>query len=191
MATARIWLVSPPALPRVAPLVRNAYLVAAGAGRAPVVPAVPDQIAGALVDRRGPRAALLRTGATSSSSAARWALLAPPRSQARVNGLPLTAGFRVLRHQDEVLLPSVARFFFSTEVLAQIQPFLGLDGEGDACCPRCKQVLARGCASVLCPGCRVWYHASEALPCWTYSERCTCGHPTALEAGFRWVPAGI
>ena len=86
-----------------------------------------------------------------------------------------------------VLLHGLGRCYFSTETLARIEPLSEEDATG--CCPRCKQGLTAGQPAVKCPGCGVWHHQSDELPCWTYAERCAiCGGSTALDAGFSWTP---
>jgi len=45
---------------------------------------------------------------------------------------------------------------------------------------------------VRCPQCGVWHHQSDELPCWVYSSSCSlCDHPTALDAGYRWIPGEL
>jgi hypothetical protein len=89
--------------------------------------------------------------------------------------------------RDEILLHGVGRCYFSTETLARIEPLSEESATG--CCPRCKQGMTAGEPAVRCPGCGVWHHQSDELPCWTYAERCAiCGGSTALDAGFSWTP---
>lgn len=55
-------------------------------------------------------------------------------------------------------------------------------------CPRCKSVIETGSPAVRCVACGSWYHQSDEFPCWTYSESCVCGYPTALDGDYRWTP---
>jgi hypothetical protein len=113
----------------------------------------------------------------------------PPR--VHLNGSSLTTGIHVLHDRDEICgIPGVGRMFFSTEVLARVEPYPG--AERPASCPRCKQPITAGTPAVRCPGCGVWYHQSEDFPCWTYSETCAlCPQLTALDAGYRWTPESL
>jgi hypothetical protein len=105
---------------------------------------------------------------------------------ARVNGMPLLTGIRVLRDRDELEIGGLCAFF-STETLALVEPLP--HGDTPVFCPRCKQEIAKQSAAVQCPQCRVWHHQSDDLPCWTYSERCAlCDQPTDLSADYRWTP---
>ena len=131
---------------------------------------------------------------TAHAGGERWALLAGSAARVSVNGNPVTLGIRHLRDRDEILLrsgdASVAwRFFFSTEMLACVQP---LPAGVTASCPRCKDPLEPGQPAVRCPACCVWHHQNEQSnrPCWTYSELCAAcnNQATALDAGFRWTP---
>ena len=113
-----------------------------------------------------------------------WVVVGPPAVS--VNGSPLDTGIRVLRDRDELRAGS-GRVFFSTESLAVVAP-LPVTGK-TTFCPRCKLEIAPGSPAVRCPGCGVYHHQSEEFPCWTYSVTCAlCDYPTALDAGYRWVP---
>jgi hypothetical protein len=77
--------------------------------------------------------------------------------------------------------------FFSTESLAEIAPLA--NEEAPASCARCRQAIEAGSLAVSCPSCKLHYHQSGELPCWTYAERCAqCDQPTDLECGLRWSP---
>jgi len=77
--------------------------------------------------------------------------------------------------------------FFSTERLATTEAYPGSPSR--AFCPRCTQVIAVGEQAVRCPGCGLWHHGTEQLPCWTYGECCAvCSQPTGVDAGFQWTP---
>jgi hypothetical protein len=131
-----------------------------------------------------PRALILRGPSTDTSG---WLLVTTKGCRARVSGKSVATGIRRLVDRDEILLHGVGRCYFSTETLARIEPLSEESATG--CCPRCKQGMTAGEAAVRCPGCGVWHHQSDELPCWTYAERCAiCGGSTALDAGFSWTP---
>jgi len=116
-----------------------------------------------------------------------WALLCAPGSDVLVNGVPVPLGLTVLSDRDEVRVPGQRVRFFSTERLARVEIFA--ETAADGFCPRCKQTIERGTPAVRCPGCGLWHHASNDLPCWTYAPTCAaCSQETALDAGFRWTP---
>ena len=118
-----------------------------------------------------------------------WILLAPPESDVKINGMRLQAGIKALHHRDEVMVSGMGRLYFSTEKLTNIEPFPG--GER-MLCGRCKQEIKENTPGVKCPGCDIWHHYSDDLPCWTYSPRCSnCDHPTEIDAGYRWTPEGL
>jgi rRNA maturation protein Nop10 len=116
-----------------------------------------------------------------------WMLLAGDDAAVRVNGRAPVAGACVLEDRDEIRAGG-AQFYFSTETLAAVETFAGGDGRRIHCC-RCHQEIAPGAAAVRCPGCGVFYHQTEQLPCYTYAATCAqCGQDTSLQAGFRFVP---
>jgi hypothetical protein len=127
---------------------------------------------------------------SADAAAEDWALLAGPASTVRINGRRVDAGIAVLRDRDEIRVAASAPLFFSSERLASVSLFP--DDGTRGFCPRCKQAIAAGSNAVRCPGCGIWHHASEELPCWTYAERCAaCPQPTALDHGFRWTPEDL
>jgi len=143
-----------------------------------------------------PDTVLLRR--TASVGEDRWALLPGPLARPLVNGLPVPLGLVVLADRDEIrwraatdsAIAPAGLFFFSTERLARVGPYPPDPRRGS--CPRCKQALTPGDPAVRCPGCGLWHHATEALPCWTYGEQCAaCPQPTSLDAGFRWTPEDL
>ena len=138
----------------------------------------------------GDTTALLMPASTPDGAA--WVMVAPPGVEARVNGIPLTAGLHVLADRDEVRVATGVAVFFSMEQLATVVPFPGL-GEGQsATCPRCQQDIQKASPSVCCPQCRLSYHESSDRPCWTYGEVCAmCDQVTDLGGGFRWSPADL
>ncbi len=131
--------------------------------------------------------ALIR--AVNAAGAECWVLVTEADSGVRVNG-QAPPPIRILADKDEISAPGAGRRFFSTERLARVEPF---EGPTDLCCPRCKELIKPGSAVVRCPGCGVVHHQTDVdLPCWTHVDRCAlCGHPTALDAGFRWTPQEI
>ncbi len=74
------------------------------------------------------------------------------------------------------------------ERLARVEPFPGIGKT--AICPRCQLKLEKEMLSVKCPNCSVWYHQTEDMPCWTYSEHCAIcqQQETTLDAGYQWTP---
>jgi hypothetical protein len=146
--------------------------------------AAPEDWSPALLDGDSlaiPSARLLRSAAAERES---WVLVGPPA--VRVHGSPLAAGIRVLRDRDELRVDG-GRTFFSAESLAAVMPFPG--GAKATFCPRCKLEIVPGSPAVRCPQCGVFHHQSDEFPCWNYAAHCTmCDQPTALDAGFRWVP---
>lgn len=131
------------------------------------------------------RAAYLLRDAARERAA--WHLLARPEIAISINGLPLLGGLRVLDDRDEIRLAGDDALFFSTEELARVVPTPITDKP--MMCPRCRQRVEPGTLAVCCPDCRLWYHQSDALPCWTYAPTCAlCPQPTPLDTGFRWTP---
>ena len=131
--------------------------------------------------------ALLRSGAVGDDS---WLVLTAD-IDLRVNGTPALLGISALSDRDEIRVPGRAPVFFSTERLACVVPYPG--GDGLARCPRCKQPMEVGTPAVRCPAaaCRIYHHEDPAKgrPCWTYAPECAlCPQPTALDAGYRWMP---
>jgi len=120
------------------------------------------------------------------SSAGGWALLAADRSGVRVNGLIPSGGLRVLQDRDEIRTGTKRVLYFSAETLAKVTEFSG--AETTMYCGRCRQALKQGQEAVRCPQCSIWFHQTKELPCWTYSPTCICPQPTALDAGYSWVP---
>jgi hypothetical protein len=125
-----------------------------------------------------------------SSGGECWAVIHTAGSSVRVNGTALSTGIRALSHRDELRVGGAAgRVFFSSERLACVVPFDGVDTPH---CPRCQTVIERGTPAVKCPQCAVWFHQSDEFPCWTYSPTCAlCDQPTELEGGFRWTPEEV
>jgi hypothetical protein len=133
---------------------------------------------------------LLRQPRTEEVS---WVLVSGRERDVRLNGAQLTLGVQKVADRDEIHIEGVGTLYFSTESLARIEPFAGPAPEAEEglviYCPRCKQSVENGAEAVKCPQCRTWYHQSEELPCWGYSETCAlCPQPTDLKAGFRWTP---
>ena len=123
-----------------------------------------------------------------------WALLWGPETTVRLNGLRLQTGIRVLADRDEVKVDSNPPVFFSAETLAREETFEAGAADGkDIHCPRCKKLVEDGASVVRCPVCKVAYHYGEEKErnCWCYAPTCTCGHSTAMDAGFQWTPYEI
>lgn len=122
-----------------------------------------------------------------ASSADRWILLCSDAVEVRVNGAPLALGVHLLKDRDAIRLGDGRLFFFSTEELATVRAFPGL--ERAVFCPRCKLVIEQGSPAVRCPQCRTWHHQSDDLPCWRYADHCAlCDQQTAEDNGYRWTP---
>lgn len=116
-----------------------------------------------------------------------WTLIVGRGRRVLINGGSTPLGLVTLSDRDEIRSADAAPLFFSTETLACVTPFPASAARG--LCPRCKQHIDGGTAAVCCPGCGLWYHASDEFPCWTYAPQCsTCPQDTALDTGFRWTP---
>ena len=127
-----------------------------------------------------------------------WAFLTAPDARVLINGLPVPLGIAILADRDEIRFAAtdeaprglLSPIYFSTERLAAVAAYPA-DGRRGSC-PRCKQALTAGESAVCCPGCGLWHHATEALPCWSYGEHCAaCPQATALDAGFQWTPEDL
>lgn len=118
-----------------------------------------------------------------------WALVVDRDERLRVNGVVVPAGLAVLADRDEIQLPGSPPLWFSTETVARIEQAPSFDGRA-LCCPRCRRLIEAGSPAVRCPGCRVWYHETSELPCFTYeSSPCSsCGNRFELDGDFRWSP---
>lgn len=127
-----------------------------------------------------------------SSNEERWLILCVPGSRARVNETPIPVGARLLKDRDAITFSGRHTVFFSSERLAQVEPYPGTTD--DTCCIRCKLPLDPGAPVVRCPNpeCGFFHHESVQHPCWTYADGCAaCGHPTDLDAGFQWSPVDL
>ena len=126
------------------------------------------------------------------SRQATWLLLAPARSEVRVNDTPLESGIWALADRDAIRIPGLATMYYSTERLACVEPFAGPE---QIYCARCRLAIAEGDASVTCPQCGVVHHehGAEGRNCFTYAETCAlCDQPTDLEsADYQWTPEGL
>ncbi len=129
-------------------------------------------------------ARLLKTVTDNQDS---WMIIAGHGSGISINGIPLFHGIRTLRDRDEIRWSPDGFVFFSSEELAAVVDFPQSDRK--IICPRCKQEIGPGTPAVLCPGCKIYYHQSEQLPCYTYAENCgTCTRKTSLGSGYEWTP---
>lgn len=116
-----------------------------------------------------------------------WVLVAGQGSDISINGLPLFLGIRILGDRDEIRWNPNGFLFFSTEELAAVVHLPQIDRK--ISCPRCKQEIEPGTPAVLCPSCKIYYHQSEQLPCYTYSKNCaTCDRETRLGSEYEWIP---
>jgi hypothetical protein len=144
------------------------------------------------VARRAPapdrsRASACLVGRRTGSGQERWVLFSRD-ARLQINGEPVWLGLRVLRDRDEIRLVSGERLYFSSERLAEVVPLPA--PPRPVHCARCRKPIEAGEPAVLCPQCQTWHHQSDALPCWTYGERCAlCPQPTSLSAGLHWSPA--
>jgi hypothetical protein len=116
-----------------------------------------------------------------------WVLVVAGDGDIFVNGFAPVAGLRVLRDRDELRVGASGTVFFSAETLAHVEEF---PGAGRAIfCGRCRQPLRQGEVAVRCPGCGIWHHQADSLPCWTYAPTCAfCPQATALDAALNWIP---
>lgn len=115
-----------------------------------------------------------------------YVLLVKAKAPVRLNGQqPLSVS--LLQDRDEIALGSVYAYY-TTEVMAKIVPFAG--AHEPIFCARCKSALAKEGLAVQCPACRLWYHETEAQPCWSYAQTCVCSHP-ATTGAFVWQPQPI
>lgn len=135
---------------------------------------------------------LTRTGRERGPSGEGWVIVFASAATAAANGLP-TGGVRVLAHGDEIVYSTgqnSVRLIYSAERLARVGSYRPPQGGAKVYCGRCKEPIADGCDSVVCPQCGVAYHATTQFPCWTYGPRCNCcGQSTDLAAGLNWSPA--
>ncbi|MGH7467143.1 MAG: hypothetical protein ACRENP_04070 [Longimicrobiales bacterium] len=148
------------------------------------VHAVASRVRGPRPQQRSSDAYLVRTSARDRDV---WHLLAAPEAAISVNGLPVLGGLRVLEDRDEIHVAGEDALFYSTEELARIVTMP--ETEQPMTCPRCRQRVEPGTPAVCCPCCKIWYHQTEALPCWLYAPFCAfCPQPTPFDTGFRWTP---
>lgn len=145
--------------------------------------ALPDGVTAHPAPRR---TVLVRAAAGDPES---WVLITGPHAELRVNGLPSPGGARALQDRDEIRIPGAGSCFFSSECAARVEAFPAPDAVP---CPRCRQPIGPGTASVRCPRCLRWHHQTAELPCWTYAGTCAlCPQPTPLDAGYQWTPAEL
>jgi hypothetical protein len=143
--------------------------------------------AGPVDPAAAPAAVVCRAGGVGCET---WTLLVPAGVAAFVNGVEVRVGIAVLADRDEIRLSGSRSLFFSTETAATVAPFPADGPRGF--CPRCRQPIEPGTPAVNCPRCALWHHQSQALPCWTYADRCAaCAQPSALDAGFTWTPEEV
>ncbi len=179
---AHLWFREPATEWAVLPLTASEYALST----LPPRPVAADRGAG--VEAGSPRL-------VSGGDAVGWAVLAGAAHGVRINGRALSGGLRLLEDRDEIRLPGVGAYYFSTASLPRVTVLPNLDTP--LSCPRCKLPLAEGDAVVRCPGCSVVLHegptaAGEDRRCWSYASTCAmCSQSTAEDAGFRWTPEDI
>lgn len=117
-----------------------------------------------------------------------WVLVWGRERAVRVNGVLTATGVKVLSDRDEIRVDGGEPMFFSAESLPRVEIFASADA--DVYCPRCKKVLEPGTPVVRCPKDKLAYHYSEDKEhnCWSYSSKCVCGHPTAMDGNLEWSP---
>src|ERR1044071_5727205 len=71
---------------------------------------------------------------------AAWVLVAGAGTHVSVNGAPVRTGLCVVADHDEIRVGDADSVYFSTETLARIEQFTGVDQT--MFCPRCKQEIA-------------------------------------------------
>jgi|GEM_PF-1820550 len=124
-----------------------------------------------------------------------WFLLSSLRSGVLVNGLPVSAGIRLLEDGDEIRVRGSGIFYFSAERAARPETFQSDSKEARSVrCPRCLREIRDGEAVVRCPRCGVLHHhlPGEGYPCWTYAGGCAvCGGSTSLADEPEWSPDEI
>lgn len=124
---------------------------------------------------------------TESDSQDEWSILSGQECRITINGIPLFLGIRILNDRDDIRWDRNSFAFYSSEEPAAVVSLK--EGDQKLFCPRCKQEIAPGTPAVRCPGCGIWHHQSEHLPCYTYAENCaTCTRKTALDNGYNWTP---
>ncbi len=134
-------------------------------------------------------ALLLRRFSPFGSGPAALILLCQPSAAARVNGVPVSTGIRLVSDRDAIALGSGSPLFVSTDAQPLLAPFPAADRP--CLCPRCSTVLEADTPACRCPNCGQWMHASDVLPCWSGFPSCLCGFPSASDAGRGWSPAEL
>jgi len=151
-----------------------------------ITPEFASSVSASLANKQVPTTA--RTTLLSlPSSPNEWVLVASPTARIAVNGVPLAAGLRVLRHRDHLRWDGNEwSAFLATDEVAHVETFVGSDG---GFCPRCRSEIRAGENIVRCPHCAVVHHeTADGRNCWTYSSTCAaCSYPTAGD-GLLWTP---
>lgn len=115
-----------------------------------------------------------------------WALIVAVNTAVRHNGLPVSAGLRVLAHQDAVQIADREPLYFATDDVPRVQLHTGPESIR---CPRCHSEVREGESIVRCPSCGIAHHEQEQRNCWTYASACSgCSQPTVVDAGLEWTP---
>ncbi len=121
------------------------------------------------------------------------ALLLPLGERAWVNGQPVISGLKVLEHRDEILIGSQTLYFSAESTPVPVEYRLPEDQRRPRC-TLCRMAIEDSQTAVACPRCGRWFHELDAIDdqpekkCWTYKDRCLCGHPTSLSGEPVWRP---
>lgn len=121
------------------------------------------------------------------------ALLLPLGEPAWINGRCVIAGLQVLEHRDEILIGSRS-FYYSAESTPVLVRYQLPEGQRRPRCTLCRMAIEDQQTAVACPQCGRWFHQLDAVDdqaekkCWTYKDRCLCGHPTSLSGDPVWRP---
>lgn len=144
----------------------------------------------AMLDERGAtlddgRVLVRRAGRADGA----WLLLAAPAARVAVNGDAPLAGVAVLRDRDAIRAGDELVFFAARGVAAVVALGEAAAADPDARCARCCRRFTAEAHVVRCPACGAFHHQDDALPCWTYAERCAaCVAPASLDVAPRWSP---
>jgi hypothetical protein len=127
---------------------------------------------------------------SAAAGAPVWLLVSGPDARPLINGEPSRLGVVALSNRDELRwAPGAPPVYFSTETPATVAAVPASAARG--ACPRCRRPILADTLGVRCPDCGVWHHATEELPCWTYSDRCAvCERSTAL-GRLAWSPEAL
>jgi len=120
------------------------------------------------------------------------ALILSDSHQGWVNGNTII-GLKVLDHRDEIHIAG-RRWYYSSESQPRRAIFQLDPNTRRPRCVVCRVPIEDGDTIVACPRCGRLYHQLEAgderpdKPCYTYRDRCLCGHATSLDGEGLWRP---